>query len=55
LDLRELRTDCPPAVAQFFARALSPRAEERPETASEIRAGLSLLLEAEPRNYVASA
>jgi hypothetical protein len=55
VDLRELRSDCPPAVAQFFVRALSPRAEERSETATEFRAGLSVLLEDEPRTYVASA
>jgi serine/threonine protein kinase len=53
--LDDLRADCSPATARFFARALSPRAHERPGTARELRAGLASLLEAEPRAYVVSA
>jgi len=42
-DLREFCATCPPAVANFFERALSRRIGDRPPTAAHLRAILSRL------------
>jgi serine/threonine-protein kinase len=42
-DLRKICATCPPSVAEFFERALSRRIGDRPPTAADLRATLTLL------------
>lgn len=42
-ELRRLRPDCPPAFDGFFEQALAVDARQRPQTAVELKARLSLL------------
>jgi hypothetical protein len=42
-ELRRLRPDCPPAFAVFFDQALAVDIRQRPQTAGELKARLSML------------
>jgi hypothetical protein len=43
-DVRDFRSDCPPAVAAFLQRALAADPSRRPATAAEVRSHLQRLL-----------